>query len=41
METIFFAYSIRPSDILETEFIAPLGLSSYRLAMVKPRAQAA
>jgi antitoxin HigA-1 len=27
-----FAYSIHPGDILKTEFMEPLGLSSYRLA---------
>jgi antitoxin HigA-1 len=27
-----FAYSIHPGDILKTEFVEPLGLSSYRLA---------
>ena len=32
MEKIPFAYSIHPGDILKTEFMVPLGLSSYRLA---------
>ena len=32
MEKIPFAYSIHPGDILKTEFMEPLGLSSYRLA---------
>jgi addiction module HigA family antidote len=32
MEKIHFAYSIHPGDILKTEFMEPLGLSSYRLA---------
>jgi len=32
MEKIPFAYSIHPGDILKTEFMDPLGLSSYRLA---------
>ena len=32
MEEIPFAYSIHPGDILKTEFMEPLGLSSYRLA---------
>jgi addiction module HigA family antidote len=32
MERIPFAYSIHPGDILKTEFMEPLGLSSYRLA---------
>jgi addiction module HigA family antidote len=32
MKTIPFAYSIHPGDILKTEFMDPLGLSSYRLA---------
>jgi addiction module HigA family antidote len=27
-----FAYSIHPGEILKTEFMEPLGLSSYRLA---------
>jgi len=27
-----FGYSIHPGDILKTEFMEPLGLSSYRLA---------
>jgi antitoxin HigA-1 len=27
-----YGYSIHPGDILKTEFMAPLGLSSYRLA---------
>ena len=32
MESIPFGYSIHPGDILKTEFMEPLGLSSYRLA---------
>lgn len=32
MKKIPFAYSIHPGDILRTEFMKPLGLSSYRLA---------
>ena len=32
MEKIPFGYSIHPGDILKTEFMDPLGLSSYRLA---------
>ena len=32
MEKISFGYSIHPGDILKTEFMEPLGLSSYRLA---------
>src|SRR5271166_4386699 len=28
-----FAYSIHPGEILKSEFMEPLGLSSYRLAM--------
>jgi addiction module HigA family antidote len=32
MERIPFANSIHPGDILKTEFMEPLGLSSYRLA---------
>ena len=32
MEKTPFAYSIHPGDILKTEFMEPLGLSSYRLA---------
>jgi addiction module HigA family antidote len=32
MKRIPFAYSIHPGDILKTEFMEPLGLSSYRLA---------
>ena len=32
MEKIPFAYSIHPGDILKTEFMEPLELSSYRLA---------
>jgi addiction module HigA family antidote len=32
MEKIPFVYSIHPGDILKTEFMEPLGLSSYRLA---------
>jgi addiction module HigA family antidote len=31
MKKIPFAYSIHPGDILKTEFMEPLGLSSYRL----------
>ncbi len=27
-----FGYSIHPGDLLKTEFMEPLGLSSYRLA---------
>ena len=41
MEKIPFGYSIHPGEILKTEFMEPLGLSSYRLAKVKPLAQAA
>ncbi|MGA3373160.1 MAG: hypothetical protein ABSC48_15510 [Terracidiphilus sp.] len=41
MKKIPFAYSIHPGEILKTEFMEPLGLSSYRLAKVKPRPQAA
>jgi addiction module HigA family antidote len=33
MEKIPFGYSIHPGDILKTEFMDPLGLSSYRRAM--------
>jgi addiction module HigA family antidote len=32
MEKIPFAYSIHPGEILKTEFMEPLGLSSYQLA---------
>lgn len=32
MKKIPFGYSIHPGDILKTEFMEPLGLSSYRLA---------
>ena len=32
MKEIPFAYSIHPGDILKTEFMEPLGLSSYQLA---------
>jgi addiction module HigA family antidote len=32
MNKIPFGYSIHPGDILKTEFMEPLGLSSYRLA---------
>jgi addiction module HigA family antidote len=32
MTKIPFAYSIHPGEILKTEFMEPLGLSSYRLA---------
>jgi addiction module HigA family antidote len=32
MKQILFAYSVHPGDILKTEFMEPLGLSSYRLA---------
>jgi addiction module HigA family antidote len=32
MKKIPFAYSIHPGEILKTEFMEPLGLSSYRLA---------
>jgi antitoxin HigA-1 len=32
MKKIPFAFSIHPGDILRTEFMEPLGLSSYRLA---------
>lgn len=32
MEKIPSAFSIHPGDILKTEFMDPLGLSSYRLA---------
>lgn len=32
MKKISFGYSIHPGDILKTEFMEPLGLSSYRLA---------
>ncbi|MGA9071584.1 MAG: HigA family addiction module antitoxin [Terracidiphilus sp.] len=32
MNKIPFAYSIHPGEILKTEFMEPLGLSSYQLA---------
>jgi addiction module HigA family antidote len=32
VKKIPFAYSIHPGEILKTEFMKPLGLSSYRLA---------
>jgi addiction module HigA family antidote len=32
MDTIPLAFSIHPGEILRTEFMEPLGLSSYRLA---------
>ena len=32
MKRFPFAYSIHPGDILKTEFMEPLGFSSYRLA---------
>ena len=32
MDKIPFGYSIHPGDILKSEFMEPLGLSSYRLA---------
>jgi addiction module HigA family antidote len=32
METIPFAFSIHPGEILRTEFMDPLGLTAYRLA---------
>jgi addiction module HigA family antidote len=32
MKKIPFAYSIHPGEILKSEFMEPLGLSSYRLA---------
>lgn len=32
MKKIPFAYSIHPGEILKSEFMDPLGLSSYRLA---------
>ena len=32
MDTIPFAFSIHPGEILLTEFMVPLGLTSYRLA---------
>jgi len=32
MESIPFAFSIHPGEILLTEFMEPLGLSAYRLA---------
>ena len=32
MKKIPFTYSIHPGEILKTEFMEPLGLSSYRLA---------
>ena len=32
MKKIPFAFSIHPGEILKSEFMGPLGLSSYRLA---------
>lgn len=32
MDTIPFAFSIHPGEILRTEFMEPLGLTPYRLA---------
>jgi len=32
MDTIPFAFSIHPGEILLTEFMEPLGLTAYRLA---------
>ncbi|MGO9339345.1 MAG: HigA family addiction module antitoxin [Terracidiphilus sp.] len=32
MKKLPFGYSIHPGEILKTEFMEPLGLSSYRLA---------
>jgi addiction module HigA family antidote len=32
MDNIPFAFSIRPGEILLTEFMEPLGLTAYRLA---------
>lgn len=32
MNTIPFAFSIHPGEILRSEFMAPLGLTAYRLA---------
>lgn len=32
MKKVPFAFSIHPGEILKTEFMEPLGLSSYRLA---------
>lgn len=32
MDTIPFAFSIHPGEILRTEFMDPLGLTPYRLA---------
>ena len=32
MNTLPFAFSIHPGDILRTEFMEPLGLTAYRLA---------
>jgi antitoxin HigA-1 len=32
MKSMPFAFSIHPGEILKTEFMEPLGLSSYRLA---------
>lgn len=32
MGTIPFAFSIHPGEILQTEFMEPLGLTAYRLA---------
>jgi addiction module HigA family antidote len=32
MESIPFAFSIHPGEILHTEFMEPLGITAYRLA---------
>ena len=32
MNTVPFAFSIHPGEILRTEFMEPLGLTAYRLA---------
>ncbi len=32
MESIPFAFSIHPGEILRTEFLEPLGITAYRLA---------
>ncbi|MFZ0394724.1 MAG: HigA family addiction module antitoxin [Terracidiphilus sp.] len=32
MNTIPFAFSIHPGEVLRTEFMEPLGLTAYRLA---------
>ena len=32
MNTIPFAFSIHPAEVLRTEFMEPLGLTAYRLA---------